>query len=114
MSEASESKCESDKCKNCSHVTFSETHLANLKTAPKLESNVNASTHSTYRNDYPGHMRISPPLLRRPKDALPISTDYKTQYVTTCQERFKPWDMRSIQRCENKAPKRDYSVPEVF
>ena len=113
--EGSQSKCESDKCKNCAHVTFMEPAPASPRPGPKLNLKpvLNSFNHSTYRNDYPGHMRISPPLLRRPQDALPIATDFKTQYVTTCQERFKPWDMNAIQRCENKAPRRDYAVPEV-
>ena len=99
---------EPPKCKNC--VTFLEpTVQINSRELEPIET----VTHSTYTRDYPGHKRISPPLVRRPKDALPIATDYKNKYITTCQERFRPWDMKIIPRYENNAPRRQYVGPEV-
>lgn len=106
---------ENEKCKNC--VTFVDmepvtcnSNSNSVKKSKRLET----VSHSTYTSDYPGHKRISPPLVHRPQDALPIATDYKTVYVTTCQERFRPWDMKSIPRYESKAPRRQYLAPEVF
>ena len=98
-------------CQNC--VTFVD-EKPRVYTPPKqLPSLENNPVHSTYRRDYPGHKRISPPLVRRPQDALPIATDYRNTYVTTCQERFQPWNMKTIPRYENKAPRRQYTAPEV-
>ena len=107
--EPSNSQSDEPKCKNC--VTFLEPELTYRP--PKQLEKLEKVTNSTYTRDYPGHKRISPPLVRRPQDALPIATDYKNQYVTTCQERFRPWDMKSIPRYENKAPRRRYVGPEV-
>ena len=98
-------------CQNC--VTFVDEKPKVYVPPMGLSSQVDDPVHSTYSRDYPGHKRISPPLVRRPHDALPISTDYKNTYVTTCQERFKPWDMKTIPRYENKAPRRHYTAPEV-
>ena len=98
-----------EQCKNC--VTFAEPDPTSRRvTKPPCLENVH---DSTYTRDYPGHKRISPPLSRKPQDALPIVTDYKTQYVTTCQERFRPWNMKTIPRYENKAPRNKWASPEV-
>lgn len=114
---AVENKNKPSVCKNCT-VTFAaekprESATCPYTGLPKLKVDDAATVYSTYRRDYPGHKRISPPLVRRPQDALPIATDFRAQYVTTCQERFKPWDMKTIPRYENKAPKRKYAAPEV-
>ncbi|XP_063694907.1 uncharacterized protein LOC134826453 [Bolinopsis microptera] len=98
-------------CQNC--VTFVDEKPKVYVPPMGLSSEVDDPVHSTYSRDYPGHKRISPPLVRRPHDALPISTDYKNTYITTCQERFKPWDMKTIPRYENKAPRRHYTAPEI-
>ena len=100
------------KCNSCK-VTFREPDILKLE-VPAKEQEVPCMVHSTYRRDYPGHKRISPPLVRRPQDSLPIAVDYSDQqYITTCQDRFKPWDMNLIPRVENKAPRRSYTLPEV-
>lgn len=103
-------KIETAICQNC--VTFVD-EKPKVYVPPERLPSLDDNSHSTYRRDYPGHKRISPPLVRRPQDALPIATEYRNTYVTTCQERFKPWDMKTIPRYENKAPRRQYTAPEV-
>ena len=105
-------------CKNCVTFVIPSANSSEVKAASRTGSSASVNsngkfTHSTYRMDYSDHKRISPPLIRRPHDSLPIATDHINQYLTTSQERFRAWDSNLVPRYENKKPIRRYIVPEV-